>query len=134
MPKPFREALAVLMILVMTPAFIAPVSLLAADHVVNAAELHEKLVAAAQSRQANLAAIERFVSREPVQKALNIAGMDTAKARQAAQLLGDEELAKLAARAAQYDRDFAAGALNNQQITYILIALGAALITLILVH
>jgi hypothetical protein len=129
MLRTYREALAVLMILTMAPG-----ALLAADHVVAPSELHQKLAGAAQARQANLAAIDRFVSREPVQKALKAAGMEPAKARAAAQLLGDEELAKLAVRAAAYDRDFAAGALTNQQITYILIALAAALITLILVH
>ena len=129
MLRTFREALAVLMILTMAPG-----AVLAADHVVAPSELHRKLMGASETRQTNLAAIERFVSREPVRKAFQAAGLDTAKARTAAQLLGDEELSKLAARAAAYDRDFAAGALTNQQITYILIALGAALLTLILVH
>ena len=47
--------------------------------------------------------------------------------------LSDEELARLAARTDKVQRDMAAGALNNQQITYILIALGTAVLVLILV-
>ena len=45
----------------------------------------------------------------------------------------DEELARLAARTDKVQRDMAAGALTNQQITYILIALGTAVLVLILV-
>ena len=41
---------------------------------------------------------------------------------------------KLAAQTRQIQNDFAAGALTNQQITYILIALGTAVIVLIAVR
>ena len=48
-------------------------------------------------------------------------------------LLGDEELAQLASRAERAQADFAAGALSNQEITYILIALATAVIILVIV-
>jgi len=47
--------------------------------------------------------------------------------------LSDEELARLAARTEKVRKDFAAGALTNQQITYIIIALATALIVVIIV-
>jgi len=47
--------------------------------------------------------------------------------------LPDEELARLAARTEKVRKDFAAGALTNQQITYIIIALATALIVVIIV-
>ena len=109
------------------------ISLAAADHVVASSELHQQLVGSAQTRQANISKIERFLSHDVVQKAVRTAGMDTAKVTQAVSLLGDEELARLAARASKVESDFAAGALTNQQITYILIALATAVIVILIV-
>jgi hypothetical protein len=48
-------------------------------------------------------------------------------------LLNDEELSRLASQCNQVERDISAGELNNQDITYILIALAAAVIVLVLV-
>jgi len=48
--------------------------------------------------------------------------------------LSPDELARLAARTNQIQRDFAAGSLTNEQLTYIVIAIGAAVIVLIAVH
>ena len=118
-----------LMILLLGAAF-----LLADDHVVAPAELHQELLGAAQARQGNVAKIEHFLSHEAVQKAMKTTGMDATKVTRAVSLLSDEELARLAVRASKVEADFAAGALNNQQITYILIALGTAIVVLLLVH
>jgi hypothetical protein len=48
-----------------------------------------------------------------------------------ARLLDEEELASLTARAEEPADDVAGGALTNQQLTYIVIALAAAVIVLI---
>lgn len=48
-----------------------------------------------------------------------------------AQLLDGEELAQLAVRAEEPGEDVVGGALNNQQLTYIVIALAAAVVVLI---
>jgi len=48
-----------------------------------------------------------------------------------AQLLDDEELAQLAARAEEPGAEVVGGALTNQQLTYIVIALATAVIVLI---
>lgn len=108
-------------------------SVLAGDHVVAPAELHGKLLGAAQARQSNVAKIERFLSHDAVRTSLKVTGMDGTKISQAVSLLSDEELARIAAKAGQFERDFAAGALTNQQITYILIALATAVIILVIV-
>ena len=130
MLKTVREVSSLLIIMLLAAPF-----LFAADgHVVSPAELHQQLLGAAQARQSNVAKIEHFLSREPVQKVLKTTGMEEAKVRQAISLLSDEELARLAQRAATVENDFAAGALNNQQITYILIALATAVIVLLIVH
>ena len=50
------------------------ISLAAGDHVVPSPELHQQLVGAAQTRQANISKIERFLAHDAVQKAVKTAG------------------------------------------------------------
>jgi len=107
--------------------------LLAQEHVVTAADLQSELSKSAATRQVNLAKVRNFLSSEPARKALKSAKIDQQKVEKAVPYLSDEELARLAARTDKVQRDMAAGALNNQQITYILIALGTAVLVLILV-
>jgi len=47
--------------------------------------------------------------------------------------LSDDELAHLAAKATGAEQDFAAGALSNEDLTYVVIALAAALLVVIIV-
>ena len=108
--------------------------LLAQEHVVTAADLQSELSKSAATRQANLAKVRNFLSSEPARKALKSAKIDQQKVEKAVPYLSDEELARLAARTDKVQRDMAAGALTNQQITYILIALGTAVLVLILVE
>ena len=107
--------------------------LLAQEHVDSTADLQSELSESAATRQANLAKVRNFLSSEPARKALKSAKIDQQKVEKAVPYLSDEELARLAARTDKVQRDMAAGALNNQQITYILIALGTAVLVLILV-
>jgi hypothetical protein len=103
------------------------------EHVVPPAELRQRLRAAGEARQRNLARFDRLLSREAVRGALRSTGLDAGQVRGAVAQLDDDELARLAARAEQVDRDIAGGALTNQQLTYIVIALATAVIILVIV-
>jgi len=103
------------------------------NHVVPLTELHRDAAAATESRQGDLAKIERFFSSEMAQNALHAAHIDGDQVKTALPLLGTDELAQLAARTDRLQADFAAGALSNQEITYILIALATAVIILVIV-
>jgi hypothetical protein len=59
--------------------------------------------------------------------------VDYQRVQKAVVTLSPDELARLASRTNQLQRDFAAGALTNQELTYIVIALAAAVIVLIAV-
>lgn len=107
-------------------------SLAAENHVVPIAELHRQIASASQARQANLAKAEQFFSLEPVQNALRTAGLDGAGVQKAVASLDDDELARLAERTSKVQADLAGGALTNQQLTYIIIALATAVIILII--
>ena len=103
------------------------------DHIVSSSAAHHAVASPAQARQQNLVQIEKLFASEPAQQAFKTIKLDPAKVSHAVSALSDEEVAGLARRAEQIQHDLAAGALTNQQITYILIALGTAVIILVLV-
>jgi hypothetical protein len=111
-------------------------SLLAADqnHVVSPAELQQATASVARTRKQNIDKVEKFFSSKHAEKTLKSAHLDPVQIKKAVPTLSDQELARLATRADKVQKDFAAGALTNQQITYILIAIGAAVIVLIAVR
>jgi len=112
----------------------APSLLAVQSHIVSPAELQQAALSVARTRQRNITRVEDLFSSERAEKALKSAHLDPVQIKKAVPSLSDQELARLASRADKAQKNFAAGALNNQQITYILIALGAAVIVLILVH
>jgi hypothetical protein len=103
------------------------------NHVVPLAELHRDAAAVTASRQGNLEKAEHFFSSDLARKALGSAGIDGEQVKAALPLLDNEDLARLAARTDQVQADFAAGALSNLHLTYIVIALATALIVLLIV-
>ncbi len=124
-----RVALACTLIAV----FAVPQDALADEHVVTPSDLHQQALAAAKSRQEKIQSVQKFFNSETAQKALKSAGMDTGKLQNAVAQMSDEELAQLAAKTGAAQKDFAAGALTNQQLTYIIIALATAVLILIII-
>ena len=122
--------------LVCALTFVLPASLLAAaqNHVVSSVELQQAAASVARTRQQNITKVEKFFSSEQAEKALKSARLDPVQIKNAVPSLSDKELARLASMAGKAQKDFAAGSLTNQQITYILIALGTAIVVLIAVH
>jgi hypothetical protein len=118
----------VLAVTLLTPQ----VSLGAPTHFVSADELHESIVNQSQKRQANLDKLERFLCIPEVKQRVEPILGDSEKIRTAMAVLSDEELDRLA-RLSLIERDHAAGALTNQQLTYIVIALATALFVLLIV-
>jgi hypothetical protein len=106
----------------------------APDHIVSVPVLRQAVRSAAQARQENLAKLDRFFASRPATKALDTVKLDRAKVSSALNLLSDDELARLAARSTKIQKDITAGALSNQEITYILIALATAVIILVIVE
>src|SRR5688572_13908748 len=100
--------------------------------IVSASELRQALINATKTRTDNLNQVRGFFSSDLGRRTLSMAHMDSARFDKVVSTLNSEELAKLAAQTRQVQNDFAAGALTNQQITYILIALATAVIVLVL--
>ncbi len=104
------------------------------DHVVKASDLKEAMMDASRLRQENLADVHDFFSSKPAARALKMARLDPIKVDRAVSLLDDRELAQLSARTNKIREDFIAGALTNQQLTYIIIALATAVIVILIVE
>ena len=113
--------------------FVVPQDVLAENHILSSNDLQQQMIATAKERQGKVERVQQFFGSEIAQKALKNSGMNYKQVQTAVAQLDEQELAKLAAKTDKAQQDFAAGALTNQQITYILIALATAVIVIILV-
>jgi hypothetical protein len=102
-------------------------------HVVPLADLHAKVADATRTRQENISKLDKFFADPPASKALGMVHLDGQQVQRAVASLSDDDLARLSARAERAHNDFSAGALNNEQLTYIVIALATAVLVLIIV-
>jgi hypothetical protein len=91
------------------------------QHVVSLNELSKDSAAPAETRQADEAAVRHLLSSDTGQKALQSAKIDYAKVDKAVGQLSDEDVAKLAARSREVDKDFAAGSLSDRDLLIIVI-------------
>ena len=129
-----RKSLAILLTVMFAWLAAAPAqSLFAEEHAVSAADLHQALVESAKTRQTNVETVQKFFSSKVVKNTLSRRMMNFSKVEKAIPLLSDEELSRLASQCRQVESDISAGALSNQEITYILIALATAVIILVIV-
>lgn len=108
-------------------------SLSAAEHIVPRERLHDAIAKHQSVNRENRAELMRLLSRPEAKAALASAGVEFRRVEQAVVALDEETATRLAERAKQANQDFAAGALSNQMLTYIVIALGTAIIVLIAV-
>jgi hypothetical protein len=123
----------IVLVFVLSLSFAIPQNLLAQGQSVTAAELRDAVKQASSGRQKSLEQVRSFFGDPKISKILATAHIDANRIQKAVSTLSGAELEKLAARTAQIQSDFAAGALTNQQLTYIVIAVGAALLVLIVV-
>lgn len=129
----FRGFCSSLLVLLMALTFMAPRNLGAQGQQVTSSELHAAVRQSATLRQENLNQVRSFFADPKVAKILTDAHLDSGRIEKAMSTLNASELSKLAARTAQVQKDFAAGALSNQELTYVVIAIGVAVLVLILV-
>ena len=103
------------------------------QHVVSLSDLNKDAGRPAQTRQSNEEAVRTLLSSDQAQKALKSANLDYQKVDKAVGQLSDEDLAKLAQRSRQAQRDFAAGRISDRDMLWIiLIALAIVVLALAL--
>ena len=103
----------------------------ATEHLVSAADLHRQVRSAQLSRQAGLQQINGFFRSESSRTVLAESKLDAGQIEKAVAFLSDEDVARLASQTQGIEHDVAAGSLTNEQLTYIVIALAAAVIVLV---
>lgn len=103
------------------------------QHIVSTADLQNDVATAAAARKADQAKVEAFLSTPRARQEMKKVGLNYRVVQRAIPQLSQEELASLAGRADKAQQEFAAGALTNQQLTYIIIALATAVVVIILV-
>lgn len=122
------------MILLIPIMLIMPQIASAQGPVVSQDELKQALLNASRTRKENLDQVRSFFSSDQAREGFKTAHVDSERVQKAVSSLDDTELSKLADQTRHIQNDFAAGALTNQQLTYIVIALATAVIVLIAVH
>jgi len=97
-------------------------------HVVSLEELKKDAARPAEVRQSDEAAVRNLLSTENGEKALKSANLDLQKIDKAVSQLSDEDLAKLAEKSRQAQKDFAAGRLSDRDLLWIILIIVAVLI------
>lgn len=131
--KKLIDLLAVLLILFQGQSFMP--SSLAQSHIVSRTVLDETLKGASLDRESNLRKVDEFFSSPQISAVLeqfHLLGLE--RITQAVPTISDSDLARLADQVEDIDNRIEAGALTNEQLTYIVIALATAVIVLIIVH
>ncbi len=103
----------------------------AAEHLVSPAELSRDLQSKEADRTHQERAVTSFFQRESAQ--LEKAGLNVEEVTAAVAALDGDSLERLGQRVSALNADVAAGALNNQELTYIVIALATAVLILVIV-
>jgi uncharacterized integral membrane protein len=111
--------------------FAVPTNLMAeTSHLVSPSDLQKEAVSVSQTRQRNIATVQGFLTGPRAEKAIRSVHADPSQIRAAVASLSDQELAQLANKAANAERDFAAGHLST--VDDILI-IGAIVLVIIIV-
>ena len=109
-------------------------SILAQTHVVSQADIHKELVSAAQTRRENLQKVKGLFSSDETRKAMEAAQLIPERVDTAVSTLSDEELARLASRADNLDKDFAAGRLSDRDLLIIIVGIAALILIIVAVR
>jgi hypothetical protein len=126
-----RPNVAIFLTLSLATLAVRPPHLVAEEHVVSRGELRQQILSAQQSREDQLRSVHKFFSSDAVQDSLRSTSLDAKQIRNAVAMLNDGELAQLAGRTRSIESDLRAGALTNEQLTYIVIALATAVVVIL---
>jgi len=100
-------------------------------HLVSPADLRNDLAAKEASRNEQVRKVTEFFDRESA--VMDAAGLSLSEVKSAAAALDDASLAELSRRTAAIEADVSGGSLNNEQLTYVVIALAAAVLVLVII-
>jgi hypothetical protein len=111
-----------------------PQGAIAQDHVVSSSDVKKDLQAASAARKTQLAQVDGFLATSEAKKALADAHVDYQQVHSAVQSLSDEDLARVAAKANQAQKDFVAGDLSNRDLMLIILAIAVLILIIVAVR
>jgi hypothetical protein len=106
-----------------------PATLRAPDNATLSAEMDQQVA----QRSTNLVRVESFLSLDVIREAFSDVQLDAGLVRRALNLLGNDELARLAAQTDRVRVEIESGQLLGHQLTYVVVALAAVIVILITV-
>lgn len=104
------------------------------DHAVSAGQLHKDVQKAAETRQANEAAVREMFASEQAKQTLKSAGIDYKQVDRAVSQVNDEDLARMAQRSHEVQKDFAGGRLADRDLLIILLVAVAIILIVVAVR
>ncbi len=104
------------------------------DHAVSSGQLRKDVQKAAETRQANEAAVREMFASDAARQTLKSAGVDYQQVDQAISQVSDEDLARMAQRAQQVNRDFAAGRMADRDLLIVLLVAVAIVLIVVAVR
>jgi menaquinone-dependent protoporphyrinogen IX oxidase len=119
---------------ILSVVFFIPTDLVAQSHVVSPADLQREVMAASLTRQHHLETVRQFLSTPIAEKAMKSAQVDPQQVKAAVSTLDDKELAEIAARADKAQAEFAAGALGERDLIWIILAIVVLVLIIVAVR
>jgi hypothetical protein len=107
---------------------------LAQDHIVSPAQIQQDINSTAAARQKNETAVRSFLATPQAERAMQMAGVQPQQVNNAVSQLSNSDLAQLAARSQQAQKDFAAGKLTDHDLLIIAVAILALILIIVAVH
>lgn len=111
-----------------------PQNVLGQNHVVTSSDLQKDAAAVSASREKNRAQVESFLSSPQAQEAMKSAHVDSRQVKSAVAQLNDDELARLSARSAKAQKDFAAGTISDRDLIIIIVCIAALILIIVAVR
>lgn len=111
-----------------------PVSAQENDHVVSSVQLRKDLQKASEIRQANEAAVRELFRSEKGRETLKSAGIDYQKVDRAVSQVSDEDLARMAERSREVQKDFAAGRFSDRDLIIIMLVVVGLILVIVAVR
>ena len=104
------------------------------DHAVSSGQLRSDLQKASITRQANEAAVREMFATDAGKQTLKSAGIDYQKVDKAISQVNDEDLARMADRSREVQKDLVAGNLTDRDLIIILLVAVALILIIIAVR
>jgi hypothetical protein len=111
-----------------------PTSAQEREHAVSPGQLRTEVQKSVAARQANEAAVREMFASDAGKQALKSAGMDYQKVDRAISQVSDEDLARMAERSREVEKDFAAGRLGDRDLLIILLVAVALILIIVAVR